>query len=123
MSDATHRPPPRCRFLWPAFCLTVLACGGSQESAPDASQAEAAAPADSVMIGEEAVLLMANDSSLMGLAVLVRQADGSQVQALFRGPQKLADVSTDGTFVFDAESLPVRVRVLKPGESLTRPPR
>jgi hypothetical protein len=53
-----------------------------------------------------------------GVAVKIRTADGVEAYGLFRGPSKLAEVITHGTWTFNADSLSPRVRPVANGERL-----
>ncbi len=58
--------------------------------------------------------------TIEGIAIAVRKRDGTKAPALFRGPRALAGFASDGTFEFDEGSLPIRVRLVGPGEEMRR---
>lgn len=76
------------------------------------------AAAEPVVVGETAVLHLADGSTVRGLGVMIRAADGSTTPAVFLGPRALAEMFTDGTFEFSADGLPSRVRLPREGERL-----
>ena len=99
--------------------LATFGCGGDEgtEQTPGNEQAaEIRAPT----FGEAAEVLLPNDSTLGGVAILVRKGDGSTVPGLFRGPSKLAEEVSGGDWEFHEDSLHARVRLLGPGEELRR---
>jgi hypothetical protein len=110
-----------------ALSSGALSCGdppdGSDASPSTADSGEEAAAESAeapLTPGEEAILHLSNDSTQRAFTVGIRRPDGTVELAVFRGPTKLADVITDGTFIFSEDSLPSRVRRLRPGEELRR---
>ena len=96
--------------------LAFLGCAGGEDGLPRAdSDVE---PVAELSLGRPATLYLTNDSAVTGLAVKIRSTDGTEAYGLFRGPQKLAEVMTNGTWTFNADSLSVRVRVVADGERL-----
>lgn len=89
--------------------------GGEEDLTPADSVPEQVAP---LSLGEPATLHLANDSVATGLAVKIRSADGTETYGIFRGPHKLGEEITNGTWTFNADSLPTRVRVVGEGERL-----
>lgn len=59
-------------------------------------------------------------SSMTGLAIMVRKRDGTKELAIFRGPRRLAEFASEGTFEFDEDRLPPRVQLLGPGAEVRR---
>jgi hypothetical protein len=102
-----------------ALPVFPIACSGAEDTG-DAAEPGSSVEESAIVLGEGASIRLPNDSTLRGVAVMVRRSDGTQDYALFRGPSKLADIITDGTFEFSEDSLPARVRVLQPGEELLR---
>jgi len=99
--------------------LLVVACGepdGAESTPGDAQSTAVTSPAP----GDDAEILLPDDSTLAGVAIVVRNADGSAAPALFRGPAKLAEVQSGGDWEFHEDSLPSRVRLLGAGEELRR---
>ena len=94
------------------LALAMVGCGGSEE--PEQIPNESPGP----VAGEPAEILLANDSTLGGIAIVVRKQDGTTVPALFRGPSKLAEVASGGDWEFHEDSLMSRVRLLGPGEEI-----
>ena len=81
---------------------------------------DAPASADAVVPGQEVTIDLPDGSSMTGLAVAVLKRDGTKELAIFRGPRRLADVASDGTFEFDEDPLPVRIQMLAPGAEVRR---
>ena len=81
---------------------------------------DAPASADAFVPGQQVTIDLPDGSSVTGLAVAVRKRDGTKVLALFRGPRRLAEVASGGTFEFDEDPLPVRVQLLGPGAEVRR---
>ena len=88
--------------------------GETADAPPDApaSMEGVEAPA----LGELATLHTAADSTVSGYAVKVRAADGTEAWGIFRGPQRLGEQLSGGTWTFHADSLPIRVRAAAAGE-------
>jgi len=99
--------------------LLFLSCEAPREGEMAPGQESGGNP---VLLGQPAHVLLDNDTMGSGLAVAVIRSDGSKVAGVFRGPAKLLDVATQGTYRFSADSLPARVRALRPGERLIRTP-
>ncbi len=78
------------------------------------------ASTDAVVPGQEVTIDLPDGSSMTGLAVAVLKQDGTTELAIFRGPRRLAEVASGGTFEFGADPLPVRVQMLGPGEEVRR---
>ena len=81
---------------------------------------DAPASAEAFVPGQEVTIDFPDGSSVTGLAVAVRKRDGAKELAIFRGPRRLAEVASGGTFEFDDDPLPVRVQMLGPGAELRR---
>ncbi len=75
---------------------------------------------DAIVPGQEVTVDLPDGSSMTGLAVAVLKQDGTTALAIFRGPRRLAEVASGGTFEFGAEPWPVRVQMLGPGEEVRR---
>jgi hypothetical protein len=100
-----------------ALSFLVLSCAapeaGHEETGSDQIRGETGIP-----LGANVEIVTAGDSvSGGGVLVSVRNPDGSSVLAVFRGPQKFAETVSGGSFEFSGDSLPARVRVLRPGET------
>ena len=78
------------------------------------------ASTDAIVPGQEVTIDLPDGSSMTGLAVAVLKQDGTTELAIFRGPRRLAEVASGGTFEFGADPLPVRVQMLGPGEEVRR---
>jgi hypothetical protein len=102
-------------FLLVAVLVSSGCFGGDEDAAPVDPAAGQVAP---LSLGELATLHLANDSVTTGLAVKIRSGDGTETYALFRGPRRLGEEITSGTWTFHADSLPTRVRVVGEGERL-----
>ena len=76
--------------------------------------------ADAFVPGQQVTIDLPDGSSMNGLAVAVRKGDGTKALAIFRGPRRLAEVASGGTFEFDEDPLPVRVQMLGPGAEVRR---
>ena len=115
--------PASKRNLWAALLMAVplatMSCEGPEGTGSAPEQDRPAAEA-AIVGGEAVTIRMQNDSIISGYAVAVRKRDGTKVPAIFRGPSKLAEVASHGTFEFDEDSLHVRVRLLGPEEELRR---
>ncbi|RMH18319.1 MAG: hypothetical protein D6701_06490 [Gemmatimonadetes bacterium] len=100
--------------------LASLACNGSEraETADADTVPAAATAANTVRPGEEGVVLAGADTVTMGVVIIVRGADGSTQYGVFRGPPKLAEAVTGGTYEVRADSLHSRVYVLSEGERI-----
>jgi hypothetical protein len=91
-------------------------CSGSEQNLPPAESG--LEQVDSLSPGQPATLYLTNDSVATGIAVKIRSADGTEAFGLFRGPHRLGESITNGTWTFNADSLPSRVRVVGNGERL-----
>jgi len=99
--------------------LGAICCGGPGDSDAGLEQGQAAEE-QPLVGGEEAAVLLQNDSTVYGYSLVIRKPDGTREFALFRGPLKLLEVMTGGTFELDADSITSRVRLLQPGEEIRR---
>ena len=99
--------------------LVSISCA-KPDAADRALEPDPVADESAIVNGEPVTILAHDGSTLIGLAVSVRRLDGSIVPAIFRGPAKLADVASGGTFEFREDSLHSRVRLLETGEEMRR---
>lgn len=76
--------------------------------------------ADASVAGQQVTIDLRDGSILNGRAVMVRKGDGTKALAIFRGPRRLAEVASDGTFEFDEDRLPARVQLLDAGAAVRR---
>ena len=76
--------------------------------------------ADAYVAGQPVTIDLPDGSSMTGLAIMVRKQDGTKALAIFRGPRRLAEVTSEGTFEFDEDPLPARVQLLDPGAEVRR---
>ncbi len=76
--------------------------------------------AASPITAQRATIHQLDGSTIEGIAIAVRRRDGTKTPALFHGPGALASFASDGTFEFDEGSLPIRVRLVGPGEEMRR---
>ncbi len=81
---------------------------------------DAPVSADAFVPGQQVTIDLPDGSSKNGLAITVRKRDGTKELAIFRGPRRLAEVASRGTFEFDEDPLPVRVQMLGPGAEVRR---
>ena len=102
-----------------AFPLLAMSCRGP-EGTGDAPVQAGTGDEAAIVAGEEVTILAADGSTFSGIAVAVRKRDGTTVPAVFRGPPRLAEVASEGTFEFSEDSLPSRVRLLEPREVMRR---
>lgn len=99
-----------------AVIVLVVACGGE---VPDADTTGTAPEVEEqVVAGELGVILEGDRVVASGVVMYVVRGEGERTAALFRGPRKLADVTTGGTYELSGDSLPARVRELRPGETM-----
>jgi hypothetical protein len=111
--------------------LSFSACGPthSREVKREGIPSEIGAPESMVKVsghgeeptlmgGDSAMIVTEDGSPVYGFLVSVRKRDGSLVPAVFRGPTRLADLASGGTYEFHEDSLTSRVRLLRPGEEL-----
>ena len=104
--------------LFAGLMLGAMSCGGPASTDNASEQAELA-DETAVVLGDQATIRLEDGSTIHGIAISVQKRDGTKIPAIFRGPSKLASVTSDGTFVFDGDPLPTRVRLVGPGEEIS----
>ena len=115
-----HRVLARGRILSLPFLLITVSCGMSEKAGEVPGQGTAVQEHE-IADGESVTIQSPNDSMVGGgVAISVRNRDGTKVRGVFRGPAKLAETVSGGTFEFHEDSLLARVRLLGPGEELRR---
>jgi hypothetical protein len=112
----TNMIPKRVRFPRPrvgfaavgAIALLSLACQSKPDAAKETTGATPVNRASDVDLveraspGTEIQVATRNGMEVRGIAVVIVKADGTRVPGVFRGPVKMCEKLSEGTWVFKA---------------------
>ena len=114
---------PRTDLIAVLAIIAGVGIGGFLTLRPRVLQSppeDARVSADASVAGQQVTIDLPDGSTLNALADMVRKRDGTKALAIFRGPRRLAEVASEGTFEFDEDRVPSRVQLLDPEAQVRR---